>query len=208
VTTRAGSLAIAAAASAPPAVSMVVAAALCAPRLLGGDRATLQTSPPNTIPRSHAASRGCWPEVPDLSARRAQLPFSMGGLGLGSAEQQRRAVCWGSHVRRLLLDTDTPGTPPSTQLQTGWRATCARLASGRCGLRKSCCCHRQEMRRAMPSRPSRQAPVPRHAFSRTPATPLPVAPRRCPCGGGLDVYRDHRSACAQVGVLGRRASPL
>ena len=38
--------------------------------------------------------------------------------------------------------------------------------------------------------------------------PLPLAPRRCSCGGGLDVYGDHRSACAQVGVLARKAGPL
>ena len=38
--------------------------------------------------------------------------------------------------------------------------------------------------------------------------PLPLAPRRCSCGGGLDVYGDHRSACAQVGVLAKRAGPL
>ena len=38
--------------------------------------------------------------------------------------------------------------------------------------------------------------------------PLPLAPRRCSCGGGLDVYGDHRSACAQVGVLVKRAGPL
>ena len=33
-------------------------------------------------------------------------------------------------------------------------------------------------------------------------------PTRCPCGGRLDVYGDHHSACAQVGVLARRAGPL
>ena len=38
--------------------------------------------------------------------------------------------------------------------------------------------------------------------------PLPFAPKRCPCGGDLDVYGDYRSACAQVGVLARRACPL
>ena len=38
--------------------------------------------------------------------------------------------------------------------------------------------------------------------------PLPLAPKRCACGGLLDVYGDHRSACAQVGVLARRAGPL
>ena len=38
--------------------------------------------------------------------------------------------------------------------------------------------------------------------------PLPLAPQRCPCGGRLDEYGDHRSACAQVGALARRAGPL
>ena len=38
--------------------------------------------------------------------------------------------------------------------------------------------------------------------------PLPLAPKRCACRGLLDVYGDHRSACAQVGVLARRAGPL
>ena len=38
--------------------------------------------------------------------------------------------------------------------------------------------------------------------------PLPLAPKRCPCGGRLDEYGDHRSACAQVGVLARRAGPF
>ena len=37
---------------------------------------------------------------------------------------------------------------------------------------------------------------------------MPVTPRRCSCGGGLDVYGDHHSACAQVGVLARKAGPL
>ena len=39
-------------------------------------------------------------------------------------------------------------------------------------------------------------------------TPLPLAPKRCRCGGALDEYGDHRSACAQVGVLAHRAGPL
>ena len=38
--------------------------------------------------------------------------------------------------------------------------------------------------------------------------PLPLAPRRCRCGGRLDALGDHRSACAQVGVLAHRAGPL
>ena len=37
---------------------------------------------------------------------------------------------------------------------------------------------------------------------------LPLAPRRCRCGGTLDELGDHRSACAQVGVLAHRAGPL
>ena len=37
---------------------------------------------------------------------------------------------------------------------------------------------------------------------------LPLAPRRCRCGGALDELGDHRSACAQVGVLAQRAGPL
>ena len=37
--------------------------------------------------------------------------------------------------------------------------------------------------------------------------PFPLAPKRCPCGGRLDEYGDRRSACAQVGVLARRAGP-
>ena len=36
--------------------------------------------------------------------------------------------------------------------------------------------------------------------------PFPLAPVRCPCGGHLDALGDHRSACAQVGVLARRAA--
>ena len=36
--------------------------------------------------------------------------------------------------------------------------------------------------------------------------PLPLAPQRCRCG--VDEYGDHRSACAQVGVLAQRAGPL
>ena len=38
--------------------------------------------------------------------------------------------------------------------------------------------------------------------------PLPRTPARCPCGGNLDALGDHGSACAQVGVLARRAGPL
>ena len=37
---------------------------------------------------------------------------------------------------------------------------------------------------------------------------LPLAPRRCRCGRTLDELGDHRSACAQVGVLAHRAGPL
>ena len=37
---------------------------------------------------------------------------------------------------------------------------------------------------------------------------LPLAPRRCQCGRRLDSLGDHRSACAQVGVLAHRAGPL
>ena len=38
--------------------------------------------------------------------------------------------------------------------------------------------------------------------------PLPLAPKHCACGGLLDDLGDHRSACAQVGALARRAGPL
>ena len=38
--------------------------------------------------------------------------------------------------------------------------------------------------------------------------PLPLAPEHCACGGLLDDLGDHRSACAQVGALARRAGPL
>ena len=38
--------------------------------------------------------------------------------------------------------------------------------------------------------------------------PLPLDVRRCSCGGTLDPYGDHRSACATVGKLARRAVPL
>ena len=38
--------------------------------------------------------------------------------------------------------------------------------------------------------------------------PLPLAPRRCRCGGRLDALGDHRSACAQEGDLAHRAGPL
>ena len=34
---------------------------------------------------------------------------------------------------------------------------------------------------------------------------LPLAPKRCRCGRHLDNLADHRSACAQVGVLAHRA---
>lgn len=37
---------------------------------------------------------------------------------------------------------------------------------------------------------------------------LPLAPRRFQCGRRLDSLGDHRSACAQVGVLAHRAGPL
>ena len=38
--------------------------------------------------------------------------------------------------------------------------------------------------------------------------PLPFAPRHCRCGRALDTLGDHRTACAQVGVLAHRAGPL
>ena len=38
--------------------------------------------------------------------------------------------------------------------------------------------------------------------------PLPLAPKHCACGGLLDDFGDHRSACAQVGALARRAGLL
>ena len=70
--------------------------------------------------------------LPDLSYRRAQLPLSMGGLGLGSAERLRHAAYWSSWadtVRALrkhqpgvlaallrpLQDASANGTPPSTR---------------------------------------------------------------------------------------------
>ena len=37
---------------------------------------------------------------------------------------------------------------------------------------------------------------------------LPLTPRLCRCGGALDALGDHRSACAQCGVLAHRAGPL
>ena len=37
--------------------------------------------------------------------------------------------------------------------------------------------------------------------------PLPHAPRRCRCGGMLDVFGDHRAACPVAGVLGPRGAP-
>ena len=37
---------------------------------------------------------------------------------------------------------------------------------------------------------------------------LPLDRRRCKCGGQLDALGDHRSACATVGKLARRAVPL
>ena len=37
---------------------------------------------------------------------------------------------------------------------------------------------------------------------------LPLPLWRCRCGGRLDALGDHRSACAQVGVLAHRAGPL
>ena len=38
--------------------------------------------------------------------------------------------------------------------------------------------------------------------------PLPLAPKHCACGALLDELGDHRSACAQVGALARRAGLL
>ena len=37
---------------------------------------------------------------------------------------------------------------------------------------------------------------------------LPLAPHRCRCAGTLDGLLDHRSACAEVGLLAHRAGPL
>ena len=66
--------------------------------------------------------------LPELSHRRAQPPLSMGGLGLGSAVQQRHAAYWSSWadtaraprqlqpsvlatLLRPLLDATASGTP-------------------------------------------------------------------------------------------------
>ena len=38
--------------------------------------------------------------------------------------------------------------------------------------------------------------------------PLPISPRHCSCHRVLDVFGDHRAACAQAGVLPSRAIPL
>ena len=38
--------------------------------------------------------------------------------------------------------------------------------------------------------------------------PLPISPRHCSCHRVLDVFGDHRAACAQAGVLRSRAVPL
>ena len=70
--------------------------------------------------------------LPATSARRAQLPLRMGGLGLGSAVQERHAAFWaswadtlralGAHhpgtladLVRPLLDVSAANTPPSAR---------------------------------------------------------------------------------------------
>ena len=38
--------------------------------------------------------------------------------------------------------------------------------------------------------------------------PIPLSTRRCRCGAQLDPWGDHRTACSNAGVLGRRGWPL
>ena len=217
--------------------------------------------------------------MPELSARRAQLPLRLGGLGLGSAERQRYAAYWASwadtlqvlrdrqpgvlaELVRPLLDVEAAGTPASTRAaaqaaeylraqgfrapswatllesdfeappgrrepgigRPGWQhaATTATdkrvletlfsdldpasraLLLSQSGDAASCAFT------AFPT--SRDTDVPdaeyRILLLRRLRLPLPLTPARCPCGGNLDALGDHRSACAQVGVLARRAGPL
>ena len=219
--------------------------------------------------------------LPDLSYRRAQLPLSMGGLGLGSAERLRHAAYWSSWadtVRALrkhqpgvlaallrpLQDASANGTPPSTRAaeqaarflrSEGFSApTWARLleedaAAPAPRTTRSAPGARPGWQRAASKAIDKRAlemlfndidptsralllsqagdaascaftALPTSADTRVPDSeyrvmllrrlrlPLQLAPKRCPCGGRLDEYGDHRSACAQVGVLARRAGPL
>ena len=219
--------------------------------------------------------------LPDLSYRRAQLPLSMGGLGLGSAERLRHAAYWSSWadtVRALrkhqpgvlaallrpLQDASANGTPPSTRAaeqaarflrSEGFSApTWARLLEEEAAApvprtTRSAPGARPGWQRAASKALDKRAlemlfndidptsralllsqagdaascaftALPTSADTRVPDAeyrvmllrrlrlPLPLAPKRCPCGGRLDEYGDHRSACAQVGALARRAGPL
>ena len=219
--------------------------------------------------------------LPDLSYRRAQLPLSMEGLGLGSAERLRHAAYWSSWadtVRALrkhqpgvlaallrpLLDASANGTPPSTRaaeqaarflrsegfsapiwarlLEEDAAAPAPRTTRSAPGARPG---WQRAASKALDKRalemlfndidPTSRAlllsqagdaascaftALPTSADTRVPDAeyrvmllrrlrlPLPLAPKRCPRGGRLDEYGDHRSACAQVNVLARRAGPL
>ena len=211
--------------------------------------------------------------LPELSHRRAQLPLSMGGLGLGSAVQQRHAAYWSSWADTARAGRSGHPSPPAAGRDGQWNsppareqqnrlpASCAQKASLRQPGRKCwkwmpppppttplaqpqekdrlaangilkpctstrsrrfslsltprlerCCCRKVAMRRAAPSRLSPPVPTPEcrtmssESCCSADSAYLPLAPKSC--GGLLDVYGNHRSACAQVGVLARRAGPL
>ncbi|CAE7948550.1 unnamed protein product [Symbiodinium sp. KB8] len=176
--------------------------------------------------------------LPDLSYRRAQLPLSMGGLGLGSAERLRHAaywISWAGTVRALrkhqpsvlaalfrrsegfsaptwarLLEEDAAAPDQRhaqhDPLQVDDRAGNARYRKPSTSALEMLSL---TMQRAALSRPSHRAPThgcrTRSTESRKLRLPLPLAPKRCPCGGRLHEYGDRRSACAQVARICKEA---
>ena len=210
-----------------------------------------------------------------------QLPLRMGGLGLGSAVQERHAACWASWADTLralgvhhpgtladlvrpLLDVSAADTPPSARAAEQaaqhlrsqgfdappWasllerdEAAAAPRSQWEGGLSRPGWQHAAGASlhtRALETFFADLAPASRAlllsqggeaagcAFTATPSSPdtavpdaeyrvlllrrlrlpLPLAPKHCACGGLLDDLGDHRSACAQVGALARRAGLL
>ena len=217
--------------------------------------------------------------LPATSARRAQLPLRMGGLGLGFAVQERRILgVWadtlpalGAHhpgtladLVRPLLDVSAANMPPSARAaeqaaqhlrsqgfdappwasllerdeaaaasrsqwegghsRPGWQHAAG--ASLHTRAPETLFADLDPASRALLLSQGGEAPG--CTFTATPSSPdtavpdaeyrvlllrrlrlpLPLAPKHCACGGLLDELGDHRSACAQVGALARRAGLL
>ena len=163
----------------------------------------------------HVSSGSVSSSSPDLKSSKVchcQSPGHIGRVDAADAgvtppkRPSHRPVRGGSGTPAPL---STNGTPAPLSLST---SACARRLSVTLILRlRRCCCRRGGMAScALTALPTSADLVVPDAEYRVMVLRLPLlfAPRRCRCGRALDTLGDHRTACAQVGVLAHRAGPL